>query len=92
MFYRLPLSPDQSSKNVGLHTNITLLQLKPYTLYEVRVQAFTGAGGGDLSRVNVLTDETSKSQGYGTVKFYSLFTRVRFRSLGLQNEDVCLTR
>ena len=45
-------------KDVGLDNKTALSQLKPYTLYEVTVQAFTGGGGGNTSVVKVMTDET----------------------------------
>ena len=59
MFHREESSSDPPSvKDVGLDNKTTLSQLKPYTLYEVTVQAFTGAGGGATSAVKVMTDET----------------------------------
>ena len=56
VFYNVS-SPDLS-KDVGLNTSTTLLHLKPYTRYKVKVQAFTGAGGGKKASVSVKTDET----------------------------------
>lgn len=53
------------SKDAGLHTNLTLSGLEPYTHYDVAVQALTGAGGREKSRVTVMTDETGEPQGRG---------------------------
>ena len=61
MFYRPTLSSDPPLlKDVGLVNKTTLSPLMAYTLYEVTVQAFTGAGGGEPDTVKVMTDETSK--------------------------------
>lgn len=54
---------EPSPKDVGLRTNFTLSGLEPYTLYNVTVQAFTGAGGGEKSNVKVMTDESGERQG-----------------------------
>ncbi|KAL9967588.1 hypothetical protein ACROYT_G025850 [Oculina patagonica] len=62
VFNRLASDTDEvSPKDVGLRTNISLSGLEPYTLYNVTVQAFTGAGGGEKSNVNVMTDESEPS-------------------------------
>lgn len=53
-------SDDTTPKNAGLRTNFTLTGLEPYTLYDVAVQAFTGAGGGEKSSVKVKTDESGE--------------------------------
>ena len=50
-------------KDVGLRTNVTLFGLEPYTSYDVAVQAFTGAGGGEKANVKVMTDESGEPQG-----------------------------
>ena len=66
VFSRLADDTDEPSpKDVGLRTNFTLLGLEPYKHYDVAVQALTGAGGGDKSRVMVMTDETGEPQGMG---------------------------
>ena len=54
---------EPSPKDAGLRTNISLSGLEPYTYYGIAVQALTGAGGGEKSRVRVMTDETGERQG-----------------------------
>ena len=56
---------ERSPKDVGLRTNFTLSGLEPYQHYDVAVQALTGAGGGEKSKVTVMTDETGEPQGMG---------------------------
>ena len=66
VFIRLTSDTDEPSpKDAGLRTNFTLSILEPYTLYNVTVQAFTGAGGGEKSDVQVMTDESGEPQGMG---------------------------
>ncbi|XP_067022800.1 receptor-type tyrosine-protein phosphatase delta-like isoform X6 [Acropora muricata] len=45
----------------GKTTQVTLHFLTPFTLYNVKVLAVTGAGGGNASAVTVTTDETVPS-------------------------------
>lgn len=64
VFNRLATDTDDTTpKNAGLRSNFTLTGLEPYTLYDVAVQAFTGAGGGEKSNVKVMTDESGESWG-----------------------------
>ena len=79
MFYRPTISSDPpSTKDVGVDNKTTLSELTPYTMYEVTVQAFTGAGGGDTSVVKVMTDETGKPQGRGVLVLDSLGNAWRY--------------
>ena len=41
------------------------MKLQPYTSYNVTVQAFTAAGGGEKTDVQVMTDEAGESQEVG---------------------------
>ena len=49
------------SEDVIENMEIILKSLTPYTRYSVTVQAFTGAGGGNISVVEVMTDEAGMS-------------------------------
>jgi len=63
---------EPSPKDAGLRTNLTLSGLEPYKHYDVAVQALTGAGGGEISRVMVMTDETGEPHGRGDFLSFSL--------------------
>ena len=64
---------EPSPKDAGLRTNFTLSGLEPYKQYDVAVQAITGAGGGEKSRVIVRTDETGELRGRGDFLSFFLF-------------------
>ncbi|XP_044179413.1 receptor-type tyrosine-protein phosphatase delta-like isoform X6 [Acropora millepora] len=64
--YKVYYKPASDSKFMsrevgGKTTQVTLHFLTPFTLYNVKVLAVTGAGGGNASAVTVTTDETVPS-------------------------------
>ncbi|XP_044179418.1 receptor-type tyrosine-protein phosphatase S-like isoform X11 [Acropora millepora] len=64
--YKVYYKPASDSKFMsrevgGKTTQVTLHFLTPFTLYNVKVLAVTGAGGGNASAVTVTTDETAPS-------------------------------
>ncbi|XP_068670555.1 receptor-type tyrosine-protein phosphatase F-like [Montipora foliosa] len=60
--YKQVSSDDRELSEYVIKSKETRLEsLTPYTLYTVTVQAFTGAGGGNISVVEVMTDEAAPS-------------------------------
>ena len=59
MYYKPASRSKFISREVGgKTTQVTLHFLTPFTLYNFKVIAVTGAGGGNASAVTVMTDET----------------------------------